>query len=113
MEIASCGLYLQPITNGALEEKFVREFFCPYFIVSLHAITEHGEVVLKGVFAANLLPDGINRVWGTESIEFKIFEALDEIEVLVDYFDDGQSFYFFVGCIQSMELQCQRKFSLA
>ena len=62
MEIASCGLYLQPITNGALEEKFVREFFCPYFIVSLHAITEHGEVVLKGVFAANLLPDGINRV---------------------------------------------------
>ena len=62
MEIASCGLYLQPITNGALEEKFVREFFCPYFIVSLHAITEHGEVVLKGVFAANLLPDGIHRV---------------------------------------------------
>ena len=62
MEIASCGLYLQPMTNGALEEKFVREFFCPYFIVSLHAITEHGEVVLKGVFAANLLPDGINRV---------------------------------------------------
>ena len=64
MEIASCGLYLQPMTNGALEEKFVREFFCPYFIVSLHAITEHGEVVLKGVFAANLLPDGINRVTG-------------------------------------------------
>ena len=62
MEIASCGLYLQPMTNGALEEKFVREFFCPYFIVSLHAITEHGEVVLKGVFAAYLLPDGINRV---------------------------------------------------
>ena len=51
MEIASCDLYLQPITNGAFEEKFVSEFFCPYFIASLHAITEHGEVVLKGVFA--------------------------------------------------------------
>ena len=63
MEIASCDLYLQPITNGAFEEKFVSEFFCPYFIASLHAITEHGEVVLKGVFAANLLPDGINRVY--------------------------------------------------
>ena len=72
MEIASCGLYLQPMTNGALEEKFVREFFCPYFIVSLHAITEHGEVVLKGVFAANLLPDGINRVVAI-SISFKGF----------------------------------------
>ena len=59
MEIASCGLYLQPMTNGALEEKFVREFFCPYFIVSLHAITEHGEVVSKGVLAVNLLPDGL------------------------------------------------------
>ena len=62
MEIASCDLYLQPITNGAFEEKFVSEFFCPYFIASLHAITEHGEVVLKGVSAPNLLPDGINRV---------------------------------------------------
>ena len=70
MEIASCGLYLQPMTNGALEEKFVREFFCPYFIVSLHAITEHGEVVLKGVFAANLLPDGINRVASLLNMSF-------------------------------------------
>jgi len=62
MEIASCDLYLQPITNGAFEEKFASEFFSPYFIASLHAITEHGEVILKGVSAANLLPDGINRV---------------------------------------------------
>ena len=45
-----------------LDEKFASEFFCLYFIGSLHAITEHREVVLKGVFAANLLPDGINRV---------------------------------------------------
>ena len=59
MEIASCGLYLQPITNGALEEKFVGDFFCPYFIGSLHAITEQGEVVLKGVFVINFLPDGL------------------------------------------------------
>ena len=83
MEIASCGLYLQPMTNGALEEKFVREFFCPYFIVSLHAITEHGEVVLKGVFAANLLPDGINRVTGntlqSATKENVIFQLLKEI----------------------------------
>ena len=59
MEIASCNLHSQPITNGALEEKFVREIFCPYFIGSLHAITEHGEVVSKGVLAVNLLPDGL------------------------------------------------------
>ena len=62
MEIASCDLYLQPITNGAFEEKFVSEFFCPYFIASLHAITEHGEVVLKGVSAVNLLPDGLTKL---------------------------------------------------
>ena len=59
MEIALCGLYLQPMTKGVLEEKFVSEFFCPYFIGNLHAVTEHGEVVVKGVFAVNLLPDGL------------------------------------------------------
>ena len=59
MEIALCGLYLQPMTKGVLEEKFVSEFFCPYFIGNLHAVTEHEEVVLKGVSAVNLLPDGL------------------------------------------------------
>ena len=57
-----------------LDEKFASEFFCLYFIGSLHAITEHGEVVLKGVFAANLLPDGINRVT-CESIVLGQLEA--------------------------------------
>ena len=47
------------MTKGVLEEKFVSEFFCPYFIGNLHAVTEHGEVVVKGVFAVNLLPDGL------------------------------------------------------
>ena len=42
-----------------LDEKFASEFFCLYFIGSLHAITEHGEVVSKGVLAVNLLPDGL------------------------------------------------------
>ena len=40
-----------------MDEKFASEFFCLYFIGSLHAITEHGEVVSKGVLAVNLLPD--------------------------------------------------------
>ena len=47
------------MTKGVLEEKFVSEFFCLYFIGNLHAVTEHGEVVVKGVFAVNLLPDGL------------------------------------------------------
>ena len=42
-----------------LEEKFVSEFFCPYFIGNLRAVTEHKKVVLKGVSAVNLLPDGL------------------------------------------------------
>ena len=40
-----------------MDEKFASEFFCSYFIGSLHALTEHGEVVSKGVPAVNLLPD--------------------------------------------------------
>ena len=45
--------------GGGLDEKFASEFFCLYFIGSLHAITEHDEVVSKGVFAVYLLPDGL------------------------------------------------------
>ena len=36
-----------------------RNFFARYFIGNLHAVTEHGEVVVKGVLAVNLLPDGL------------------------------------------------------
>ena len=43
--------------GGGLDEKFASEFFCPFFIGSLHVLTEHGEVVSKDVPAVNLLPD--------------------------------------------------------
>ena len=78
MKIALCGLYLQPMTKGVLEEKFVSEFFCPYFIGNLHAVTEHGEVVVKGVFAVNLLPDGLT---GCNAFQNLFHEKLEKVRI--------------------------------
>ena len=54
MQLTSC--------SRAVEEKFQGRFFCLYLIGTLHATTDHGELVPEEGRLAFFLPDGINDV---------------------------------------------------
>ena len=52
------------LTSGsrAVDGKFQGRFFCLYLIGTLHATTDHGELVPEEGRLAFFLPDGINIV---------------------------------------------------
>ena len=54
------------LTSGsrAVDGKFQGRFFCLYLIGTLHATTDHGELVPEEGRLAFFLPDGINIVSG-------------------------------------------------